>query len=430
MLLENSSKPSRYIALVDCNNFYASCERLFKPAWRTKPVGVLSNNDGCIVARSNELKAAGIPMGAPYFKYKKQLQAMGAEIVSSNYELYGDMSARVMSTLEQLAPDVEVYSVDEAWLHLEGFESSSFDAYCADVVTKTTQYTGIPVSMGVAPTKVLAKLASHICKKRGLVPAVFRIDIDNSLDEFLEAIKVGDVWGIGRRWAKSLNEIGICTALELKNYDTRQARTRYNVVMERIIRELRGESCIEKENIEPKKQIIASRSFGNRVEDRESLVQSVSLHASRAAEKLRAQDSVCGVMQVFIRTSPFAKNEQFYSNAIQVRFDPPTSDTRLLIGAARAGISRIFRSGKRYAKAGVTLNDITQESALQKNLFSDGDSTKSIELMQAIDAINNRYSKRTAFFASQSTNNKAWAMQRGRMTQAYTTRFDELMLVG
>ena len=292
----------RRIALVDCNNFYASCERVFHPAWEYRPVGVLSNNDGCIIARSNELKDAGIPMGAPYFQYREMLHKMGAVVVSSNYALYGDMSARVMNTLGQFTPGLEVYSIDEAWLDLTGFDPAMLDAYGRKIVATTKQHTGIPVSMGIASTKVLAKIANRLCKKRKIPGQVFNLGSSESLDAVLAAVDVEDIWGIGRRWAEKLRGQGIRTALDLRDADPHQMRHQYNVVMQRLVMELRGVPCLGCDDIEPKKQIIASRSFGERVTDVESLLEAVSMHASRAGEKLRAQRSACSAIQVSIRT--------------------------------------------------------------------------------------------------------------------------------
>lgn len=415
----------RRIALVDCNNFYASCERVFRPAWRNRPLGVLSNNDGCIVARSNELKAANIPMGAPYFKFKNQLEAMKAIIVSSNYTLYGDMSARVMDTLAQFTPDLEVYSIDEAWLDLTGFDLATLDAYGREIVAITHKHTGIPVSMGIAPTKVLAKLANRICKKRNIPAQVFNMGSADNLDTLLKTIEVGDVWGIGRRWSEKLNSHGIYTALDLRNSDAQYMRDRYNVVMQRIILELRGVPCLEAEDIEPKKQIMASRSFGQRVTALEDLQQAVATHATRAAEKLRAQGSACGVIQVSIRSGRHNPNEQYYGRSAQYNFPVPTSDTAQLIRAATQGVASIYRESVRYAKAGVMLGDICPADIVQSTLFEQGDSDKRLALMQAIDRINSQNGRNTIKFASSGIK-QSWLMKQDKKTKAYTTSWSDL----
>lgn len=422
------SDPLRRIALVDCNNFYASCERVFHPSWEYRPVGVLSNNDGCLVARSNELKQAGIPMGAPYFQYREQLQAMNAEIVSSNYSLYGDMSARVMTTLERFTPELEVYSIDEAWLNLTGFDLATLDAYGREIVATTKRYTGIPVSMGIGPTKVLAKIANRICKRRAIPGQVFNIGSAESLESILTTIDVGDIWGIGRRWAKKLKASGIHTAQDLRDADDEGMRNQYNVVMQRLILELRGVSCLGVEQIAPKKQIIASRSFGERVEDIDALLQAVSKHATRAAEKLRSQTSVCGAIQVSIRTGRHNPHERYFSQSALVKFPVATADTRKLIDAARRGVQQIYKQGPRYAKAGVMLLDISPANAVQSCLFHEGDSEQTTALMRVTDQLNQRYGRKTVFFASEGIR-QTWAMKRSRMTQAYTTKWNEIPVV-
>ncbi len=427
MLRVNSKSPRR-IALVDCNNFYVSCERVFHPAWNNRPVGVLSNNDGCIVARSNELKAAGIPMGAPYFKHKKQLEAMKAVIVSSNYALYGDMSARVMHTLGQLAPETEVYSIDEAWLDLTGIRLDRLDAFCREMVMRVQQNTGIPVSIGVASTKTLAKIASRVCKKNKIPGQVFNLGNAESLDVILANMPVGDIWGIGRRWTKKLNQHRIYTALDLRNADPDAMCKRYSVVMQRIILELRGIACIETEQPEPKKQIIASRSFGERVTNKTQLIEAITLHASRAGEKLRGQDSICGAMQVSIRSGRHNPNDPYYARSCVVRFPIATSDTRKLVQAARKGVEKIFKPDIRYAKAGIMLFDISPGKSIQDDLFGLGDSTGSHRLMQTIDTINQHYGSHTVFFASEGTQ-KSWAMKRNLRTQAFTTQWGEIPVV-
>ncbi|MCB1984046.1 MAG: Y-family DNA polymerase [Burkholderiales bacterium] len=428
MLPANSSYPRR-IALVDCNNFYVSCERVFHPAWNKRPVGVLSNNDGCIIARSNELKSAGIPMGAPYFKHKKQLEAMKAVVVSSNYALYGDMSARVMHTMGQYAPDIEVYSIDEAWLDLTGIRLDELDALGREISIRTYKNTGIPVSMGIGPTKTLAKIANRICKKHDIPGRIFNISSADSLDAVLAGVAVADIWGIGRRLAEKLNKQRIFTALDLRNTDAEGMRSRYSVVMQRLILELRGIACLDKEDVKPKQQIIASRSFGARVTSKYGLVEAVALHATRAGEKLRAQHSACGALQVSIRSGQHNIREPYFSNSCTIRFPTPTADTRQLITAASNGINRIFKPGIRYAKAGVMLFDIIPRSQSHKSLFDTIESTASSHLMATIDSINHQFGKHTLFFAAEGTH-KMWAMKRSRMTQAFTTQWNEIPLVG
>lgn len=429
MSLVSSNHPRR-IALVDCNNFYASCERVFNPSWENKPIGVLSNNDGCIIARSNELKAAGIAMGAPYFKIRKQLEAMDAIIVSSNYALYGDMSARVMSTLAQFVPDMEIYSIDEAWLDLTGFDTATLDTYARNIAATTKQHTGIPVSIGIAPTKVLAKLANRLCKKHKLSGNVFNLGSADNLDSVLGAFAVGDIWGVGGKLSAKLNKQGIYTAKDLRDSDTSVMRKKYSVVMERIILELRGVSCLEFEDIQPKRQIIASRSFGERVTDKNSLMEAISLHATRAAEKLRGQNSQCGAIQVSIRTGMHNPKERYYGRSVLMQFPVATSDTRKLIAAARAGVEQIFVPGPRYAKAGIMLLGIAAQGYQQQSLFDELliDSAADKKLMNVIDLLNKSQGKKSVFFASAGIENK-WQMKRGRVTQNFTTNWAEIPCV-
>lgn len=420
----NSRQPRR-IALVDCNNFYVSCERVFNPAWAQRPLGVLSNNDGCLIARSDELKAAGIPMGAPYFQYRAPLKAMGAVIVSSNYALYGDMSARVMDTLWHFTPALEIYSIDEAWLDLTGFDTASLDAYGRTIVATVQQHTGIPVSIGMAPTKVLAKIANRTCKKHKIPGQVFNLGNAAALDTLLEAVDVADIWGIGDRWAQTLRQQGIHTARALRDSDPQTMRRRYSVVMQRLILELRGIPCLGYEDIAPKKQIRVSRSFKQRVTALEALQEAVALHVSRAAEKMRQQQTVCGVLQVALRTGKHKPAEPFYGRSALLHLPAPTADTRTLIHAARRGIESIFKAGVGYAKVGVMLSDITPAALQQGTLFARGDGAKDQRLMQLIDTINQRHGRKTLFFAAQGIT-QPWGMKRGHRTQAYTTRWTEL----
>ena len=424
----SSNSRARRIALVDCNNFYCSCERVFQPKWANRPIAVLSNNDGCIVARSNELKQLQVPMGAPYFKWKAFLERHNAVVLSSNYTLYGDMSARVMSTLGRFTPDMEIYSIDEAWLDLTCFDPATLDAYGRDIVQTVRQWTGIPVSIGIAPTRVLAKIANRITKKRKIPGGVFNLGGAEHLEDVLDTIAVEDIWGIGRRWGRRLRGIGIRSARELRAADLEMIRKRFGVVMQRIVFELRGINCIEAETIAPKQQIIRSRSFGQRVTSLEHLRQSVTMHVSRAAEKLRSQHSVCGLLQVFIRTGMFNLQEPTYSQHGIVKFPVPTADTRVLASGALKALDSIYLEGYRYAKAGVILMDLSSVEGVQADLFHPTDSERTRLLMQAVDSINRRMGKRSVFFGGEGTQ-RIWLMKRGMTTQAYTTRWSELLLV-
>ncbi len=417
------------IALVDCNNFYASCERVFSPDWKHRPLGVLSNNDGCIIARSNELKEAGIPMGAPYFKHKEQLKAMNAVIVSSNYALYGDMSARVMSIMAQCAPHMEIYSIDEAWLDLSGLDINTLHNHSLSIVTKIEQHTAIPVSLGIGSTKVRAKLASRLCKKHKITDSVFDLEAQPDPHALLASIEVGDIWGIGRKLAASLKGEGIHTAQQLHDACPHLMRRRYNVLMQRIIMELQGISCMQEEDIAPKKQIIVSRSFGKRVTKLEELEEAIAVYTSRAAEKLRMQGSVCGMMHISLRTGRHNPHDPYYANSAAVQFAIATSDTRRMIQAAKHLMRSLYREGYRYTKVGVMLYDITPVASVQANLFDIPDSPKSQQLMQMMDGLNRRFGKNSVAFGQTSIAPK-WAMQQNNISPSYTTDWKELQICG
>lgn len=424
----NNISPHQRIALVDCNNFYVSCERVFRPDWKNRPVGVLSNNDGCIISRSNELKAAGIPMGAPYFKYRQQLNEMQAVILSSNYALYGDMSARVMQTLAQFTPYMEVYSIDEAWLDLTGIASDALESYAGNILTTAIQHTGIPVSVGIGSTKVRAKLANRWCKKQSIIGSVFDLEAHAHQEELLQQTKVEDIWGIGRKLAARLYQDGIITAAQLRDASPDAIRRRYNVVMQRIVLELRGIACLQEEDVAPKKQIIVSRSFGRRVTALEELEEAVAVYISRAAEKLRLQDSACGMLHVSLRTGRHNPQDPYYSTGKSVQFAVATSDTRRLGKAAKNIIQTLYRSGYRYAKAGVMLYDIVPAVGVQTNLFDKVDDLRSQQLMHTIDALNKRYGRNTLFLASTNTHH-GWAMQRNNISPSYTTEWNGLKAI-
>lgn len=418
-------KPVKHIALVDCNNFYVSCERAFQPAWNDKPVGILSNNDGCIVSRSNELKQAGIPMGSPYFKYKQKLQDMGAIIVSSNYALYGDMSNRVMHILSKFTPKIEVYSIDEAWLDLTGFKDT--EIYAEHIASYTHKTTAIPVSVGVAPTKTLAKIMCHYIKKS---PAS-----DNSLvyptqkqqqDTLLGGIKVEDIWGIGKRWGQALRSIGIYTAQDLRDAPSVMLRKKFNVIMLKTQSELQGVSCFEEDDCSVKKQIISSRSFGKRVTQKEDLREAIAMHIATATKKLREQGSVCGAVIVKIRTSPFS--ESFYVRSAVYEFDALTSDTLLIIQYAFGVLDSIYKPNKLYAKAGIVLCDIRPRDCYQGSLFGANDTKQRQNLMKTIDSINNRFGRDTLIYGSEGLY-KSWRMKNKLKTPAYTTNWHDIFSV-
>lgn len=422
----------RAIALVDVNNFYVSCERVFNPQLKHKPVVVLSNNDGCAVARSNEVKALGVAMGTPWFKCKQLAKQHGIVAHSSNYALYADMSNRVMSILRQFSPDQEVYSIDESFLDLSQFQNRDLTAYGQTMRARILQWTGLPVCVGIGSTKTLAKLANHCAKKRREFNGVCDLNTftPTQLDSLFSSIDVSEVWGVGRRLSVKLNAMGIKTVLDLKQANDEHMRQLFSVVLQKTIQELNGIVCIDLERERPdKKQILSSRSFGHPVTGYQSLAESISLYMSRAAEKLRAQDSFAGSIYVYIRTSPFKEKQQFYSNGLTIPLPSPTDDTRTLVSAALWGLKRIYKPNYHYAKAGVMLDQLTSSAGIQTDLFSTSQvSPRSNQLMQVLDQINQRMGKETVKVASEGFS-RPWTMKQENKSPHYTTDWNDIIKV-
>ncbi|MBC7755409.1 MAG: Y-family DNA polymerase [Bdellovibrio sp.] len=419
----------RSIALIDVNNFYVSCERVFNPKLKNKPVVVLSNNDGCAVARSNEAKALGVAMGAPWFKLKDLAKQHGIIALSSNYALYADMSNRVMSILRQFSPDQEVYSIDESFLDLTHFQHKH-TRYCQTMRKRILQWTGLPVCVGIGSTKTLAKLANHCAKKRTIFEGVcdFNTMQLNDLENLLNQIEVGEIWGVGRKLAPKLKAIGINSVLDLKRADANQLRQQFSVVMQKTIHELNGILCIELEEIAPaKKQIVSSRSFGVPVHDYNSLAESITLYMSRAAEKLRNQDSYAGSVYVYIRTSPFKPNEPFYSNGMTIPLPTQTNDTRQLVSVALWILKQIYKPNLNYAKAGVMLDELVPAHATQTDLFSKANlNPKTSKLMVTLDSINRKMGKESIKLASEGFT-RPWKMKQQNKSPNYTTCWQSII---
>ena len=415
-------------ALVDCNNFYASCERVFSPRLEGKPIVVLSNNDGCVVARSNEAKALGIGMGAPEFQIRPLLRAHRVQVFSSNYTLYGDMSQRVMETLEQFCPDLEVYSIDEAFLSLVGFERSNLTEYGRQIRRTVKQWTGIPVSVGIAETKTLAKIANRVAKRTPDTGGVCDLLACSDRDALLGRIVVEDVWGIGRNHAHMLKQHGITNALQLRGVDDQWIRKRMGIVGLRLVMELRGVSCLDLEQCPPPKQsLTCSRAFGTLINTLAEMEEAVSVYTSRVAEKLRRGRLAATVLTVCLTTNEFKEGPQ-YSNALTLHLPVVTDSTSELIGCALQGIRTIYRDGYLYKKAGVILTGLVPANQTQADLFDVQDRGKSRRLMSALDAVNDRWGTGTLQYASSGIT-KAWKTQFHRRSQAYTTDWDELPIV-
>ena len=424
--------PTKQIfALVDVNNMYVSCERAFNPRLRDRPVVVLSNNDGCAVARSNEVKALGVPMGAPWFQMRDLARQHGIVGLSSNYTLYADMSNRIMTILRTYSPNVEVYSIDESFLSLNGLGDlwASPTALGQDIRAKVAQWTSLPVCVGIGQSKTLAKLANHVAKKFPLFDSVadFTTMSDARAAWLLQRIDVGEVWGVGRRISAKLRAMGINTVQDLKDAPPSTMRVHFGVVLERTCNELRGVSCLELEEVAPpRKEIVSSRSFGSVVMTVAELGESISTYTARAGEKLRGQRSLCGAVHVYVQTNRFREKDEQYSNGITIPLVEPSADNRVLAGAALHGLAVIFREGFKYKKAGIMLMDLQPDTQRQGVLFDAApDRARSVRAMAALDALNERFGRDTVHLGSAGLARR-WAMLSENRTPRYTTNWSEL----
>ncbi|WP_296185392.1 translesion error-prone DNA polymerase V subunit UmuC [Pseudomonas sp. UBA1879] len=423
------AKREPVFALIDCNSFYASCERVFRTDLAKTPIVVLSNNDGCVIARSYDAKPF-VQMAAPYFKIKDELRRHGVVAFSSNYALYGDMSERVMTIIESRVPSLEVYSIDEAFADLTGIPGD-LTGFGRDIRETILKHTSLPVGVGIARTKTLAKLANHIAKQ---LPdedqGVFNMCDPAVRDEVLRSSDVSDVWGIGKRMKTHLNAMGIETAMDLARADRWMLRQKFSVVIEKTSRELAGTPCLTLEEAQaPRHEICCSRMFGDRVMDIESLQQAVATYTQRAAEKLRAQHSLCKKIRVSIRTGMFNPDEARYANAALVELPYPTNDVRLMSKAATEAVNRLFRPGYRYSKAEVLLMDLRQPGEFTDDLFASAQPATATKVMEVLDAINGKWGRGTLRCASVPYE-PGWAMRRELMSRSYTTKLDELWVVG
>ena len=418
----------RVFAIVDCNNFYASCERVFNPGLAGKPLVVLSNNDGCVVARSQEAKALGVKMAQPWFQCQHLVKPHGLIALSSNYALYADMSRRVMAILAGFTPEQEVYSIDESFL---GFSSQFEVNYCEiglKVREKVFKWTGLPVCVGFAPSKTLAKLANHWAKTQPefagvcdytALPATQRLAL-------LQATPVGEVWGVGRGLTEKLAELGIHSVADLQAADPAWLGGRFSVVLARTVEELRGVSCLQLEDVAPpKQQIMTSRSFGVPVTELAELREAMTAYTTRAAEKLRAEGQLAGEIQVFIRTSPFKPDAPQYSGALRLRLPEPTDDTLRLVKAARFLLRRLYRPGFIYQKAGILLSELQPATLNQGQLFGNVDIARRGRLMTVMDRLNRDMGRGTLFLAGAGIDCN-WRMRQGNRSPRYTTHWAEI----
>ncbi len=418
----SSTKRDEHLFLIDCNSFFVSCERVFNPKLWGKPVVVLSSNDGCVVARSKEAKKLGIPMGAPAFEYDKLFKDRGVFVYSSNFTLYGDISQRVMQVLQQFSADFEIYSIDEAFLSIATDDPLSLAQKIRQTVLR---WTGIPVSVGIAPTKTLAKVANHIAKKDEKQNGVYLLEDPKLIDETLAHFPLDDIWGIGRNLSRRLREHAIFTPLQFKNSPDSWIQKRFSVVLLKTALELRGISCLPLDEVEaPNKSITCSRSFGTPVTTLPQLQEAISNYTARAAEKLRQQGLCARYLTVYLTTSPFIENR--YSNSATLSLPEPTDYTPDLISVSKKGLESIFLPGYSYKKVGVILNDLSLKSFHQPDLFhSSPDRSRAMEVL---DQINEAYGRNALQFAAEGIE-KPWKMRRSHTSARFTTHWDELLTI-
>lgn len=416
-------------ALIDCNSFYASCEKIFRPDLKDRPVVILSNNDGCVIARSPEAKKMGVSMTQPWYQIKDQYLSKGGVVFSSNYELYADISNRVMNVLSDVCPEIDIYSIDEAFLDLRSFKKNiDLVNFSYDCKRKIREWVGVPVSIGIAPTKTLAKLANKVAKDDPRFDGVVILSEPKIIKHFLRSMPVEKIWGIGKRLTARLENIGVKTAHDLTRIDSRLIGDNFNVVLERTVRELKGQSCITLHDfMEPKKQIMVSRSFGRSIRSKNLLSEAISFHASRAAEKLRHEKQKCRLITTFIRSNRFnTKVKQIYASR-SLELIHPTDDTRIIIKSANRILEQIYANGYQYAKAGILLSDFTDSYGYQMSLFDKKKDDKSAsKLMETIDYINLMEIAKVGF-GNQGYRN-TWKMKREIKSQRYTTKIAEIPL--
>ena len=415
------------LALVDCNNFYASCERVFEPSLKHKPVAILSNNDGCIVARSEEMKALGIKMGTPYFKAKKVIERYGGKVFSSNYELYGDMSNRVMSILNHFSANVEIYSIDEAFIEIPEKNLDNIEQFCKSIVQRVYKWTGIPVKIGVGETKTLAKLAAGQVKKEKILSGYKILDNKNELKVILSDTELIDIWGVGRRMYKKLAAMGIKTADRLVSMDVHDIHSRFNIMLVRTAMELQGIPCFNLESIPmQQKNLCYSRSFGTPISDYESLYQSVIYYASSAAAKLRKKKLKAQSITVYITTNYHNNNDKQYSNSKTITLPIAGNSSMMINKYAGLALKEIFKEGFTYKKSGVILNDLISEEIEQPDLFFGVDGIDD-HLSKTVDYINQKFGTGTIKFAGEVGKSLKWQMRRNMASKQYTTNWDELL---
>ncbi|MBC8396326.1 MAG: Y-family DNA polymerase [Flavobacteriales bacterium] len=416
-------------ALIDCNNFYASCERVFQPHLNGKPVVILSNNDGCVIARSNEAKSLGIPMGAPAFKYKEVFQKNKVQIFSSNFTLYGDISNRVMSIISRYVPDVEIYSIDEAFIKFDGFSKEEANEKCSDIIKTILKWTGIHVSIGLAPTKSLAKVANRIAKKYSTrTKGFYSINNNEKRIKALKNISAGDIWGIGFQNEKKLLKVNVKSGMDFVNLPDQWVKKNMSIVGLKLKKELEGIPTlnIEEGKID-KKSIATTRSFESEISSLNDLIERITTFSVVAAKKLRRQNSECNMISVFIRSNPFKQNDDKYHFSLTGSLPFSTNSSIEISKFAVKLLTKIYSKNKSYKKAGIILMGLSPQSSHQFSLF-DQNIDKQKKLMRSIDNIDNKYGLYKVRLASQDPK-RIWKMKRQKLSRNYTTEIDEVLIV-
>jgi DNA polymerase V len=427
MSYTNYSKKKNNIALIDCNSFYVSCERLFNPKIINKPVVVLSNNDGCVISRSVEAKKIGVKMGEPYFKVKDLVKKNDVQIFSSNYALYGDISRRVMKVIKEFSDKMEIYSIDEAFISLSFVENQRLNEYGKEIRERILKWTGIPTSIGIANTKTLSKVANYIAKKNKT--GVIVLDKEKDIDEELKKFDISNIWGVGKQLSKLYIKNNIDTAYKLKNISNTWVKKNTNVLGAKTVMELRGVPCVELQTVELKrKSCCVSRSFGKKVENIEKLKESITTHCLSAAEKIRGDDQVTKSVTVSIRTSPFDRHREYYANSITIDLPIATNNSIELIKAAIEGLMAIYKYGYFYQKSGITLSNLNDAEKEEFNLLAPLMETKSKSLMKAIDFTNTKYGRNSISIAQAGVSN-TWKMRREHFSKIDTASFDNLPML-
>ena len=417
------------IALVDCNNFYASCERLFQPRLQNKPIVVLSNNDGCVIARSNEAKELGIEMGAPSFLIESLLQQHNVSVFSSNYTLYGDLSDRVMTTLSQFADQMEVYSIDEAFLNLTAFRHHQLTEYAHTIRNTVMQHVGIPVSIGIAPSKTLAKIANRLVKKRNAPLGVYCIDSMEKMQFALQNTPVKDIWGIGSQYTKLLTRNGFITAWDVTRAPGEWIRKNLSVVGQRMYTELKGTSCIAFEEMPPKKKMVCvARGFGKVLSEKHEVMEALANFTAMVAAKLRSEQLATNTIQIFVQTNAHRSHEPQYYRSLTIQLPEATNSTNELIRHARQGLETIYRPGYNYNKTGCTAMELVPAADVQYNIFDSENRSRNSQLMKVVDIVNRSFGKDAVRFALQGFGTK-WKLRQLKLSPCYTTRIDEVLTI-